>query len=127
MYIIDMEKTEIILLENKLREAQIAGDYSALATMLSKKLIYIHSTAYLDNYDSYLEKIKNKIVVYKAIDTELKEVQISGEVAIMHSHMTGEVEVLTNKMLLNSLVTTIWIKENKLWVLYSFQSTKIEN
>jgi len=121
-----MTKAEIILLEQKMREAQLAGDDATLTSILSKKLIYIHSTAYLDNYDSYLDKIKNKILVYKTIDTELKDVHISDEVAIMHSHMTGEVEILTSKMILNSLVTTIWIKENQLWVLYSFQSTKIE-
>jgi type III secretory pathway component EscU len=126
MIIINMEKTEIILLEKQLRDAQKNGDYTVLAKILSKKLIYIHSTAYLDNYDSYLEKIKNKILVYKSIDAMIKEIQMSSEVAILLSHMTGEVEVLSKPVLMNSLVTTIWIKENKLWSLYGFQSTKIE-
>lgn len=121
-----MNKTGIIYLENTLREAQKNGDHIALSKILSKKLIYIHSTAYLDNYDSYLDKIKNKILVYQSIQADLKEIYISSEAAIVHSNMTAEVDVLNQKMHLSSLVTTIWIKEQSLWKLYSFQSTKVE-
>lgn len=121
-----MSETQIIKTEDLIREAQLSCDWNALSEMLSKNLIYIHSNAYVDNYETYLEKIKNKILQYQTIEIITQALQLHNEMAIKTSVLRGSVLVLGNEKQLNNYTTTVWVKEDEKWRLSLLQSTAIE-
>jgi len=121
-----MSEIQIIKTEGLIREAQLNCDWNVLSEMLSKNLIYIHSNAYVDNYETYLEKIKNKILQYQKIEISTQALQLHNEIAIKTSLVRGAVLVLGNEKRLNNYTTTIWVKENGKWRPSLFQSTAID-
>jgi hypothetical protein len=121
-----MSEIQILKTESLIREAQLSYEWNNLSKLLSKNLIYIHSSAYVDNYESYLEKIKNKILYYQKIEIVPQTFQLHNQVAIKTSLVRGAVLVLGNEKQLNNYTTTIWLKEDGEWKLSLFQSTAIE-
>jgi len=121
-----MGENEILKLEGSLREAQINSDLNALSSLLSEDLIYIHSNGYVDNYQSYLEKINLGILKYQNIEIETERLMIEEEIVIKHSIMKGTVLVMGANKSIFSRITSLWLPEKGVWKLRSFQSTTID-
>lgn len=121
-----MGENEILKLEGSLREAQINSDLNALTSLLSEDLIYIHSNGYVDNYQSYLEKINLGILKYQNIEIETERLMIEEEIVIKHSIMKGTVLVMGANKSIFSRITSLWLPEKGVWKLRSFQSTTID-
>jgi hypothetical protein len=121
-----MGENEILKLEGSLREAQINSDLNALSSLLSEDLIYIHSNGYVDNYQSYLEKINLGILKYQNIEIETERLMIEEEIVIKHSIMKGTVLVMGANKSIFSRITSLWLPEKGGWKLRSFQSTTID-
>lgn len=122
-----MSEIEILKIENCLREAQLGSDWKTLSELLSKRLTYIHSNGYIDNYESYLEKIQKNIIRYQKIEVSPQTIQIFDELAIRTAIVKGTVLVLDNPKQLHNYTCTTWLKENSEWKLILFQSTAIES
>ena len=121
-----MGENEILKLEGSLREAQINSDLNALSSLLSEDLIYIHSNGYVDNYQSYLEKINLRILKYQNIEIETERLMIEEEIVIKYSIMKGTVLVMGANKSIFSRITSLWLPEKGVWKLRSFQSTTID-
>lgn len=118
--------TQLFALESHLTKAQLQSDWQSLEKLLSINLIYIHSNGYVDNFNSYLEKIKNHIIEYQRIDFQTQDIIIAQDFAIKHSIMSGSALVLGQPKLLHNKVVTTWAPQDGNWKLHTFQSTAIE-
>lgn len=121
-----MSEIQILKTESLIREAQLKCDWKTLSETLSRDLIYIHSNAYVDNYESYLDKINHKILQYQKIEITPQIFQMRNEVAIKTSLLRGSVLVMGEERQLDNYTTTIWLKENGEWRLNLFQSTAMK-
>lgn len=121
-----MSEIEILKIENCLRDAQLGSDWKTLSELLSKRLTYIHSNGYIDNHESYLEKIQKGIIRYQKLELTPQTTHIFNELAIRTAIVRGTVLVLDNPKQLHNYTSTTWTKENSEWKLLLFQSTAIE-
>lgn len=118
-------RNELLELDKSRLEAMLRADYQALENVLSPELRYVHSSAYIDNYKSYLEKIYLKIITYQAIECDDYHVDLEGDSAIIHSKMKATATVQGVVILIKSLTLSVWIRENEAWKMRYFQATPL--
>lgn len=118
-------RNELLELDKSRLEAMLRADYQALENVLSPELRYVHSSAYIDNYKSYLEKIYLKIITYQAIECDDYHVDLEGGSAIIHSKMKATATVQGVVILIKSLTLSVWIRENEAWKMRYFQATPL--
>lgn len=58
-------RAETDALEERRRRAMLAADLDELDTLLSDDLVYVHSSAAVDGKVSYLEKLRDRMIVYR--------------------------------------------------------------
>lgn len=126
MHLSTITDIQLLDLESHLTKAQLQSDWQSLEKLLSINLIYIHSNGYVDNFNSYLEKIKNRIIEYQHIDFQTQSIIKTQGVAIKHSIMSGSALVLGRPKLLHNQVVTTWVAQDDNWKLHAFQSTEIK-
>ncbi len=118
-------KNELRQLDQDRIEAMLGSDRQALENLLSTELRYIHSTGYIDSYQSYLEKLDLQVITYQAIACDDYQIDIKGEVAIVHSKMTASATIQGNAIVIKSLTSAVWMQEDHDWKLRYFQATPL--
>jgi len=118
-------KNELLDLDKARIAAMLRSDHPALGGLLSSELRYIHSTGYVDNYKSYLEKISLKIITYQTIECDDYHIDIRGDIAILHSKMSAAASIQGASIVINSLTSAVWMRENNAWKMRYFQATPL--
>lgn len=106
-------------------KAMIAVDQKGLDQSIHKDLYYCHSSATIDNKESYIESILSKKTIYHKIDIEETNARVYGNTGIN----TGILNVINIKDGVEQPVnriryTGIYLFENGRWQLVSWQTTK---
>ena len=105
--------------------AQTSLDYTALDRLLADDLIYIHSSAVVDNKSSYIDSMRNGSVRYLAMKRSEVQVRIFGCLAVMTG--VGQFDVQIKDKLLNVELRfhSLWISRDGRLQFVSWQSTRI--
>ncbi len=106
-------------------KVMVAADKQGLEKSIHKDLYYCHSSATIDNKESYIESIVSKKTIYHKIDIEETNARLYGNIGIN----TGILNVINLKDGLEQPVnriryTGVYLFEDGRWQLVSWQTTK---
>ncbi|QES88138.1 nuclear transport factor 2 family protein [Rhizosphaericola mali] len=123
--ILDIYK-DLFEAEKEREAAMITGNVEVLQKLLAEDAIYIHSSAKVDNTQSYIAPILAKKVRYDVLEIEISRIININENKIVLLYGQVQIEALLEGSYtkLDNLFTMIWKLENNQWVMYSWQSTK---
>lgn len=120
------DEQAIAQLDKQRFDAQISKDTTALNLLLSNDLIYVHSSALIENKQEFVGKIGSKQWDYREVSIEKVKARIYHKnTAVING--TAKINLWqTDKMMTVYLhYTNIWVKQKGKWQMVSWQSTRI--
>lgn len=116
---------EIRATEKAWAAAVVAQDFAKLDQFLSAKLIYAHSTGAVETKEAYLKRLKTGAQKYEALEYEKTAVDVYGDTAVVHSHLT--MRGMSNGAPFNDrlMMMHLWVKTGGHWQLVAHQTTKL--
>lgn len=120
------EEQAILQLDKQRFDAQISKDTLALNQFFADDLVYVHSSAIVENKQVFIGKIANKQWDYREVNIEKVKARIYNKnTAVING--TAKVNIWqTDKMITIYLIyTDIWVKRKGKWQMVSWQSTRI--
>jgi ketosteroid isomerase-like protein len=115
----------IRLLESRRYRAMCEADAQTLEQLLGDSLVYTHSYGGADTKASYLDGIRSKKWVYRAIDRPIEDIQVHGDCAVVTGQVKIELLSEGKPKTLNSRFTNVWVKDAKGWRMVAWQSTPL--
>ena len=113
-------------LETRRYAAMKAGDVAALRSLMSERLVYVHSDATQDSRESYLGTLAEGRLRYREISFETKEVlQAGSDTAIALGSMSAEIIRNGTDKSIASMTCAVWTRENEHWTLLAYQPTAL--
>ncbi|MEM8890582.1 MAG: nuclear transport factor 2 family protein [Bacteroidota bacterium] len=114
-------------LEDSRFRAQMEQDTLLLAEMLDEEVMFIHSNAYVEDKQAFLENVASGRIRYEHMLAEVgrkilyrKNTAISrGVLQVAGKYQGGTFDIRLR-------YTAVYIKKKKAWLLLNWQSTKIE-
>ena len=105
--------------------AQTNLDYSALDRLLAEDLIYIHSSAVVDNKQSYINAMRDGSVRYLAMKRSEVQVRTFGCLAVMTGIGQFEVQLKDKPISVELRFHSLWISREGRLQFVSWQSTRL--
>jgi len=121
---IEVEK-EIEVLEGRLDQARLAGDADTLALLLGDTLVYTYWSGTTEGKTAFVERVRNKSVVFRNIERTVEHTQTYGDVAVVtgRAHVDGDVVGLPR--VANVRFISVWAHGAIGWQLVAYQTTPI--
>ena len=114
----------VLALEERRRQALLAGDLDALQGLLADELVYVHSTGACDRKDSYLAKLSGGSLKYLALSFSELQVQLLPQAAVVSGRMAAVVSKDGQPKNVASLFMTVWAcGSDGVWRLHAHQGT----
>jgi hypothetical protein len=105
--------------------AQTSLDYIALERLLADDLVYIHSSAVVDNKQSYIDSMRNGSVRYLAMKRSEVQVRTFGCVAVMTGVGYFDVQLKDKPISVELRFHSLWINREGKLQFVSWQSTRL--
>ena len=105
--------------------AQTSLDYSTLENLLADDLIYIHSSAVVDNKRSYIDSMRDGSVRYLAMKRSEVQVRTFGCVAVMTGVGQFDVQLKDKPLTVELRFHSLWINREGRLQFVSWQSTRL--
>ena len=116
----------VLALEERRRQALLAGDLPALQGLLAEELVYVHSTGACDRQASYLAKLSGGSLKYLALDFHDLQVQLLQQAAVVSGRMAARVSKDGQPKDVASLFMTVWgCGPDGVWRLHAHQGTPV--
>ena len=116
----------VLALEERRRQALLAGDLPALQGLLADNLVYVHSTGACDHKDSYLAKLSGGSLKYLELNFNDLQVQVLQEAAVVSGRMAAVVSKDGQPKNVASLFMTVWgCGPDGAWRLHAHQGTTL--
>jgi hypothetical protein len=110
----------------KFKKAMLAPvDKAALEDLTASDLSYCHSSGFLEDKATFVDDLVKPKWVFTKIDFSDQTIKISGDVAIVRHHMTGETNNNNVPAKIDIIVLQIWQKQKGQWKLLARQAAKI--
>ncbi len=109
----------------KLNQALIQKDLTALDKLLHKNLSYGHSNLWIEDKVSLIQNITNNYLIYKSIIIDSIDCNRMGNQSIIRYGAKFKVIYNEKEINLNLHVMQVWIKKCGRWKLLARQSVKI--
>ena len=118
--------TLVLALEERRRQALLAGDLPALQGLLADGLVYVHSTGVCDRKDSYLAKLSGGSLKYLELSFADLQVQWLQQAAVVSGRMAAVVSKDGQRKNVASLFMTVWgLGADGVWRLHAHQGTPL--
>jgi hypothetical protein len=115
---------EALAAEDARYAAQMGDDFGALQKLLAEDLVYIHSSAVVDNKASYIESMKSGTVKYRVMRRSDVTVRTFGCVAILSGLGNFDVTVKGQDMAVEIRFHSIWAKRARGLEFVSWEATR---
>jgi hypothetical protein len=116
----------VLALEERRRQALLAGDLPALQGLLADSLVYVHSTGVCDHKATYLAKLSGGSLKYMELNFSNLQVQVLHRAAVLSGSMAASVCKDGQQKNVASLFMTVWACESDdVWRLHAHQGTSI--
>ena len=116
----------VLALEERRRQALLAGDLPALQGLLADDLVYVHSTGGCDRKDSYLAKLSGGSLKYLELNFSELQVQLLQQAAVVHGRMAAVITKDVERKNVSSLFMTVWgCDADGVWRLHAHQGTTV--
>lgn len=124
---LSMSTSKLVLaLEERRRQALLAGDLPALQGLLADGLVYVHSTGACDRKDSYLAKLSGGSLKYLELNFSDLQVQVLQQAAVVSGRMAAVVSKDGQPKNVASLFMTVWgCGPDGAWRLHAHQGTPL--
>ena len=116
---------EALRAEDARYAAQTANDFAAMERMFGQDLVYIHSSAVVDNKDSYIKSMRSGTTKYKSMRRTDVKVRTYGCLAIITGTTNFEVNVSGEDRSLQLRFHTVWVKRGQSVQFVSWQATLV--
>ena len=110
-----MNKVEQVV--EKLHQAMINADKSALENVVADELSYGHASGVVEDKTAFVDAITSGRNDYATIDTTEQTINMSGDVAIVRHHFKAEILIEGKKAQANLSVMQIWQRQTNNWKL----------
>src|SRR6185295_3757905 len=115
---------EAVAAEDARYAAQMGDDYGALHKLLGEDLVYIHSSAVVDNKASYIDSMKSGMVKYRVMRRSDVTVRTFGCVAIISGLGNFDVTVKGQELAVEIRFHSIWAKRDRGIEFISWEATR---
>jgi ketosteroid isomerase-like protein len=105
--------------------AQTTGDFAAMDRLFGDDLVYIHSSAVVDDKASYIESMRSGNVKYRVMRRSDVKVRTYGCVAIITGNADFDVTVKGQDMSVQLRFHSIWAKRPAGAQFISWQATRV--
>jgi len=115
---------EALALEDARYAAQMEDDFGAMHKLIGDDLVYIHSSAVVDNKASYIESMKSGAVKYRVMRRSDVTVRTYGCVAIISGLGNFDVTVKGQDLAVEIRFHSIWAKRDGGLEFISWEATR---
>lgn len=117
----------VLELEERRRQALLAGDLTALQGLLADDLVYVHSSGACDRKDSYLAKLSGGNLKYLELEFGRLQVQLlQQQAAVVSGRMSAVISKDGQHKNVASLFMTVWgYGADDAWRLHAHQGTPV--
>jgi len=115
---------EALAAEDARYAAQTGDDFDALQRLIGDDLIYIHSSAVVDNKASYIDSQKSGAVKYRAMRRSDTKVRTYGCVAIITGLGNFDVTVKGQDLAVEIRFHSVWAKRDRGLEFISWEATR---
>lgn len=117
-------REKILELERIRFEATCAGQPDALAPMLSRDLLYIHSNGLTESYEDFLMHIENGKLRYERMVPAKQQLRRAGPVVLVNGELQVSGALDGKAFEVSLLYTEAFLRSRGKWRLWSWQSTR---
>jgi hypothetical protein len=104
--------------------AQVNDDFAAMEKMFASDLVYIHSSAVVDNKQSYIESMRSGTVKYKTMRRSDLTFRVFDCVGILNGLGNFDVRVKDQDLSVEVRFHSMWIKRGGVLQFVSWQATR---
>ena len=116
---------EAVKAEDARYAAQMGNDFAALERLIADDLVYIHSSALVDNKKTYIESMRTGAVKYRVMRRSDVTVRTFGCVATLTGLGNFDVTVNDKEMTVEIRFHAIWAKRDGKVQFISWQATRL--
>ncbi|MFM8466174.1 MAG: nuclear transport factor 2 family protein [Oxalobacteraceae bacterium] len=120
-----MTADEAIQAEDARYAAQMGNDFAAMDRLIANDLVYIHSSALVDNKQTYIESMRTGAVKYRVMRRSDVVVRTFGCVATLTGNGNFDVTVNDKEMTVELRFHAIWAKRDGKVQFISWQATRL--
>ena len=114
-------------LEDSRFRAQMAKDTLLLAEMLDEEVMFIHSNAYVEDKQAFLQNVASGRIRYENMLAEVgRKIIYRNKTAISRGVLQVAGTYQGGSFDIRLRYTALYVKKKKRWLLLNWQSTKIE-
>ena len=119
------EEQAVLAAHDKRIAATVAGDFAALAAMMTDDLTYTHSSGVEESKAELLEALKNGKYVYREIAPRRRRVRVHGDAAVVSGPCHVVIEPGGKRTEIDLYFTELYVKEGGAWKMALWQSTRL--
>ncbi|WP_187272254.1 nuclear transport factor 2 family protein [Zeimonas arvi] len=105
--------------------ATLERDFAALDALIGDDLVYVHSSAAVEDRALYLERLRNGHYVYRGLTGLKRDHRVLGDVVLVNGEVRIDVEVQGKAKQVNARYLQVWARRPGGWQMVSWQSTPI--
>jgi len=105
--------------------ATVARDFGAVDALIGDDLVYVHSSAAVEDHGLYMERLRSGHYVYRGITSLKRDHRVLGDVVLVNGEVRIDVEVKGTAKQVNARYLQVWARRPKGWQMVSWQSTPI--
>jgi ketosteroid isomerase-like protein len=121
----DIGAGEVEAAEDARYVAQTGDDFAALARLLGDDLVYIHSSAVVDDKAAYIDSMRSGTVKYRVMRRSDVKVRTYGCIALMTGNADFDVTVKGQELSVQLRFHSVWAKRPDGLQFVSWQATRI--
>jgi hypothetical protein len=106
-------------------KAQTTNDFAAMERLFGDDLVYVHSSALVDNKATYIESMRSGTVKYRIMRRSGVKVRTYGCIAILSGDANFDVTVKGKDLSVELRFHTVWAKRGTGLQFVSWQSTRV--
>ena len=115
---------EALASEDARYAAQTGDDFGAMQKLIGEDLVYIHSSAVVDNKTSYIESMKSGTVKYRVMRRSDVTVRTYGCIAIISGLGNFDVTVKGQDLAVEIRFHSVWAKRDRGLEFVSWEATR---
>ena len=116
---------ETIAAEDARYAAQTANNFDAMQKLFGEDLVYIHSSAVVDNKTTYIESMSSGTVKYRIMRRSDVKVRTFGCLAMITGNADFDVTVKGQELSVQLRFTSTWAKRDGGLQFVSWQATRV--
>ncbi len=119
------DEKQVAAAVDRLKQAMIAGERSALEAIVADALSYGHSSGKVEDKAAFVEAIVSGKSDFVSINLTNQTIQVTGNTAIVRHQLAGETNDSGVPGIVKLGVMLVWQKQGDTWKLLARQSYKL--